>query len=151
VPPGRLGVRIFALVANGLADSKEKGIYRNIFTLTRIWRVTIQNLLIAALQNLRKLLSAVKRKPKRANCMEFLPVCSAISENFLALAAVSISIFRIISDLSSFLMSDGVKIEKMVLVSDRWATAPKSNWYYRQFLIRSHRTRQEEKERENEK
>jgi len=72
VPPGRLGVRIFALVANGLADSKEKEIYRNIFTLTRIWRVTIQNLLIAALQNLRKLLSAVKRKPKRANCMEFL-------------------------------------------------------------------------------
>jgi len=85
----------------------------------RLWRVTIWNLLIAALQNLRKLLSAVKRKPKIANSMEFLPVRSAISEDLLALVAVSISIFQIISNLSSFLMSDGVKIEKMVLVSDR--------------------------------
>jgi transposase len=82
----------------------------------RLWRVTIQNLLIAALQNLRKLLSAVKRKPRRANFMEFLPIRSVISEDSLALMDVSTSILQITSNLNRFLMNDEIKIEKKALV-----------------------------------
>lgn len=85
----------------------------------RLWRMTIQNLLIAALQNLRKLLSAVKRKPKRANSMEFLPVCSGISGDLLALVVVSTSILQMVSNLSRFLMRDEIKIDTAVLVFGR--------------------------------
>jgi hypothetical protein len=79
--------------------------------------VTIQNLLIAALQNLRKLLSAVKRKPRRASFMEFLPIRSVISEDLLALMVVSTSILQMPSNLNRFLMNDEIKIEKRLLFS----------------------------------
>jgi len=78
----------------------------------RLWRVTIQNLLIAALQNLRKLLSAIKAKPKRANSIDLISVCLEIAKDLFALVAVSTGIFQIICNLSSNLISDELKIEK---------------------------------------
>ena len=48
----------------------------------RIWRVTIQNFLIAALQNLRKLLSFITKKPRQANSISFFHVYSLIINEY---------------------------------------------------------------------
>ena len=62
----------------------------------RIWRVRIQNLLIAGMQNLRKLLSAVRKKARKVASMGAFHVHLGISTDFLSLVSILAGTLQII-------------------------------------------------------